>query len=1038
MRFLPILLLLILFTSILSAGNNDEFRAVWVITWEHISSGSTPEQNKARIRKILDDVVAANMNAVLWQARQGGTAYYNSSYEPWGYYAGGSYPGYDPLAYAIEEGHKRGIEVHAWFNVFQASSTVAGAPAAEHPEWICRDQNGIPMSSSIALSPGMDACRDYTIDVAMEIVRNYDIDGFHLDYVRWNEYSNSKTSQDFAKTAEQEGYLDGMIPPHIWEDMEYNKAGRYLYDVDHPYSAGVPSGFGSWEEWWRSRVTLFVQTLHDSIQAVKPWVRLSPAALGKYNWSGWQGYGSVYQDAALWFNQGYIDQLTPMHYHWTTASGFYGMLEGNCPECWSQHIQQGISDGRLFTVGPGSYVFASNNVWGRHPSVINEVRTVNWTDGFQFFSYGSWEDYLYFEEAGNTFFANKTKIRDTKLIVSADPDAPTIGLVKLDSLNYEITVTPPVSITDNQRYAIYRSEDNIIDPDNDTIIDIHFGNSAYTVTDQFSGYQIFNGTYYYAATTLDRYWNESVPSGTAQTDPIPSLPPEISGLTPALPDTININADITIDFTKEMNTGSVESAISFNPAVAIAQYNWSVDLKTVTLQKAENFQFATDYTFTIAATATDANGVQLDGNGDGTPGDGFQVTFRTKDVDDAGPVLTFSHPDFNMAIDSFGVREILTFNFDEDLDESSVADTSFVLYSGNDPVSTDNKISNSQFTTSLVSMGSYEDLEPDTEYRVEISRFVADTLGNQLSQPIEINFRTSMEHYIDETLIDEFIGNGDWRAPDYSGSTVGIVGSGCVFGYSTTRYLPGSATAPIYKKSAFLKYQWMQSSDNGYLLREYLAGGAPRDVVFDSTWTLECYVYGDNSKNKFRFAVDEGSGGNWPSHEVSKWHTIDWYGWKLIRWKLSDPNSVGSWIGNGVMDSDNYRIDSFQLTHDTTSGSLTGRIYFDNLRVVKTSTDLTPIGQPPVQYPKKLALSQNYPNPFNPSTEILFAIRETGPVSLKVYDMLGRQVAVLVDEIMPAGEYKVKFTAAQFASGTYFYILNASGESLKRKMILLK
>ena len=106
------------------------------------------------------------------------------------------------------------------------------------------------------------------------------------------------------------------------------QSSRYLYDVEHPYSAGIPAGYASWEEFWLGSVTEFVRTLHDSIQSVKPWVRLSPAALGKYRWGSWQGYGTVYQDAALWYNEGYVDQLTPMHYHWTSGSSFYDMLNG--------------------------------------------------------------------------------------------------------------------------------------------------------------------------------------------------------------------------------------------------------------------------------------------------------------------------------------------------------------------------------------------------------------------------------------------------------------------------------------------------------------------------------------------------------------------------------------------------------------------------------------------------------------------------------------------------------------------------------------
>ena len=162
---------LIIISLAWSSSSNTEFRSTWVITWDHINRYENSGQNKYRLRKIMDDHVDAKMNAVIFQVRQGGTAYYESSYEPWGHYAGYQYPGYDPLAVAIEEAHSRGLELHAWFNVFQTSSTYDGSPAAENPEWICRDQNGIPMSSYRSLSPGLEDVREYTINVAMEIVR---------------------------------------------------------------------------------------------------------------------------------------------------------------------------------------------------------------------------------------------------------------------------------------------------------------------------------------------------------------------------------------------------------------------------------------------------------------------------------------------------------------------------------------------------------------------------------------------------------------------------------------------------------------------------------------------------------------------------------------------------------------------------------------------------------------------------------------------------------------------------------------------------
>ena len=453
----------------------------------------------------MDDHVDANMNAVIFQVRQGGTAYYESSYEPWGYYAGYQNPGYDPLAAAIEEAHSRGLELHAWFNVFQTSSTHDGSPAAEYPEWICRDQNGIPMSSYRSLSPGLEDVREYTINVAMEIVRNYDIDGLHLDYVRWNEHTNSQRNNP---TVDQElERLDGVINKNEIEYLISNMSGRYLYDYQHPYSAGVPDGFISWEEWWRWSVTTFVKTLHDSIQSVKPHVKLSAAVLGKYNWSGWQGYGTVYQDAALWYNEGYLDHLMPMSYHWTNAQGFLGMLSNDCPECWQPFIWEGIEAGRAFTVGPGSYILESNNVWNNHPSIISAMRGIDWVDGYQFFSYGTWRDKDYFTSAGETFFDNKTKIEMNPIGINSERKSPPVivlssgnGVVQLDIF--------PKDITESHWIITYASDSPTANQETAEVIDIHYAKDQFTIPLETSSTDT-SDTKFYFSTSANRYWKES-------------------------------------------------------------------------------------------------------------------------------------------------------------------------------------------------------------------------------------------------------------------------------------------------------------------------------------------------------------------------------------------------------------------------------------------------------------------------------------------------------------------------------------------------
>ncbi len=1039
------LVIVILFSCIRLFADNTEFRSAWVITWEHISASSSAEENKARVRQILDNIQKANMNAVLWQVRQGGTAYYNSAYEPWGYYAGYSNPGYDPLAYAIEQAHLRGLELHAWFNTFHTSDMVPGAPAYEHPEWVCRDGYGAPMPASRALSPGLAEVRDYTLQVAMEIVQNYDIDGLHLDYIRWNEYYRSDFTDiplEKWNTPELLFQPDGMISEDRMEALEtMQNPERYLYDVQHPYDPNnVPGGFPTWEDWWRWSVTEFVQTLHDTIQQVKPWVRLSPAALGKYNWSGWQGYNVVYQDAALWFNEGYIDQLTPMHYHWTTGNEFYGMLVGNGLESWGYWIQAGIDSGRIFSVGPGSYRLSSLSLWDNHPQIIQASRTVPWVDGFQFFSYGSWRNHDYWEVAKLLFFQNITKIRAATFLDDQPPGPPVIAGTKINNQMYEIEVNPNGLPVDNQWYAIYRSEDDNLNVDSDDIIDIHFGQNVYTYSDSISGLQNFNGRYRYFATQFDRYWNESTVSNVYLSDSIPSFAPVVLETNPSPGDTVPVNIKPRILFSKTMDTTSFQGNVEFDPVVSIRSLLWDSQMKELTVVPDTSLWNDTTYTLTIRKEVTDINGKQLDGAGNGGSSEDFTLTFHTFGLDIFPPKLTYSHPSTQIYVDNFDVTDIFSFGFNEFLDPNSFQPSSTQVTWSGQAVTHKSKIFDLE-DRSVICIQTEQHLYSGHPFEITLFSEITDTMGNALDSNIVVSFETEPYSYETQTIIDNMIGQGNWRHPTYSGSTNGVNPVTSVFDYSTNYYLPATV-APAQKVSARLHYEWdpafLDPPGSDYLLREYLDESPPRNIVFGTTFILQCYVFGDGSNNKFRFALDEGNGLTWPNHEVSKWVTIDWVGWKLIQWDLSDPDMVGSWIGNGILDMSHYRIDSFQLTHDG-NGAMSGTLYFKDLRVIKKQYEITRISETDnTEIPQEFSLQQNYPNPFNPTTTIPFSVAKAGQVRLTVFNVLGQEVAVLVDENMQPGTYEVRMSTGNLASGVYFYELRAGDISLRRRMLLLK
>jgi hypothetical protein len=898
-----------------------------------------------------------------------------------------------------------------------------------------------------SFSPGLDSVRAYTVDVAMEIVNNYDIDGLHLDYVRWSEYDNASVltaipyGEEDIDFIDGINYLDGLRYKDAPDEISFFNTDRYLWDVDHPYSAGIPDGFDSWEEYWRWAVTDFVQTLHDSIQVVKPYVRLSAAALGNYDWGGWNGFNIVFQDAALWFNQGYIDQLAPMHYHWTTAQGFYDMLEGNCPKyCWGSNLTAGINAGRLFSVGPGSYRFDDSNDWNNHPAIVERCRMVEWTDGFQFFSYASWNGHQYWDDAGLLFFKQKSKVRAAKFLNDLQPDPPSINALKIDSLTYEITVNPPVALETDQRFALYRSEDDTLDMEEDEIIDIHFGQSSYSYTDSLDGWQNFDGQYIYYATMLDRFWNESIVSNSFISDPIPSFNPLVVVSEPLVGDTVKINTPIVLTFSKSMDANTFTDNISIEPAATILSKQWTYNYTILRLTFLNNLEYATDYSLTISGDVTDLIGKSLDGNGDGEGGDDFVLTFRTKDFDVSGPVPIYINPDSKSDSSGADIDEVIALAFDELIDPASVNESNITVKQDLLDIPVNIAVFDSYNDQSVITIQANGSLEPAKAYSVRFENSITDISGNPMDSSFYLDFETEPYIYIAGIMIDNFIGEGAWESPTFSGSTNGVDPAKSYFQIAGNTYLPSTQDIPQQKKSGELHYVWesnfLDPPGSDYLLRDYLNVSPPRDVTFDTTYILQCYIFGDGSGNKFRFALDDrvpdAAGEN---HEVSPWYTIDWIGWKLISWDLSE-GKTGEWLGDGILDG-TLRLDSFQLTH-VEGAAVSGTIYFKYLRLKRkeynTIGALAESQVTPITY----QLSQNYPNPFNPTTRIDFSIAKPGKTSLMIYDILGRKVKTLIDRNLERGTYTLSFNASDLASGVYIYILRSKNIVLQKKMMLIK
>lgn len=252
-----------------------EVRAVWLTTiggidWPHsyAQSKRSAEKQKEELRAILDRLQKANINTILLQTRIRATTIYPSQYEPWdGCLSGfpGKSPGYDALQFAIDECHKRGMEVHAWvvtIPVGKWNSYGCRQLRKRFPRLIKRiDQDGY-------MDPEATQTGCYLAEMCREIVQRYDVDGIHLDYIRYPETWKFRIGKDQA----------------------------------------------------RGNITRIVEKIHQAVKKEKPWVKMSCSPIGKFDdlsryWShGWNAYTKVAQDAQAWLKDGLMDELFPMMY----------------------------------------------------------------------------------------------------------------------------------------------------------------------------------------------------------------------------------------------------------------------------------------------------------------------------------------------------------------------------------------------------------------------------------------------------------------------------------------------------------------------------------------------------------------------------------------------------------------------------------------------------------------------------------------------------------------------------------------------------
>jgi uncharacterized lipoprotein YddW (UPF0748 family) len=275
-------------------SHTHEFRAVWVTSVWNKDWPSTPtlssSQQQAEFIRILDLLKSLNFNAVILQLRPEGDALYPSAIDPWSNWLTGAQgrapnPSYDSLAFAIAECRKRNLELHAWFNPYRARTsrnTVNVSPhiAVTNPEAV------YPWGSQLWMDPGLKLVQDRTLNVILDIVRRYDVDGIHLD--------------------------DYFYP--------YPIAGQSFPDSRTYQTYRNNGGTLSLNDWRRENVNQLVQRMSSGIRAAKPYVKFGISPFGIYRpgqppgIQGLDAYDQLFADALKWLQQGWVDYLSPQLY----------------------------------------------------------------------------------------------------------------------------------------------------------------------------------------------------------------------------------------------------------------------------------------------------------------------------------------------------------------------------------------------------------------------------------------------------------------------------------------------------------------------------------------------------------------------------------------------------------------------------------------------------------------------------------------------------------------------------------------------------
>jgi len=471
-----------------------EFRGVWVATVDNIDwpskSGLTEDQQKQELIGLLEQHKKEGMNAIMLQVRPAADAFYRKSREPWSQWLMGKQgiapAGYDPLEFAIKEAHSRGMELHAWFNPYRASMGSKSFVSDDHMTRK-RPELFFTYGGKKQFDPGLPEVREYIVQVILDVVKGYDVDGIHFD--------------DYF-------YPYPISGQHISDGATYSK---------------YPNGFTNLEDWRRNNVDLLIKQLDDSIHHYKKYVKFGVSPFGIWknssedslgsNTHGLSNYKELYADSRKWVKEGWVDYINPqIYFTFIRKVAPFGVLA----EWWSNNTY-----GRHLYIGQAAYLVNQkmDQAWRKPEEIPNQIRYMRQNNRIQ----------------GSVFFSSKSLSTVAKGLADSlqhdlyqypalppqmpwldevVPNAPREFSAEVVTGGVQLKWAAPLKAPDGETasgYVIYRFDEGekigVLNPKN--ILRISFEDFTFFLDTNVQKGKRYN----YLVTSLDRLKNESEPSG---------------------------------------------------------------------------------------------------------------------------------------------------------------------------------------------------------------------------------------------------------------------------------------------------------------------------------------------------------------------------------------------------------------------------------------------------------------------------------------------------------------------------------------------